>query len=199
MPPAVGDKAIDELLKVLHAKWDRNGLGASTTGQDENLVDEAGQPLAQVDKVDMALEVLMHNITEEFGFAPRDVYNSIFRLGCERRRHGNVLRFFKHSDLRALVDTFYWRCELDHVSERVVVVYPHQNSDGRRDDSWSIDFKSVQIGRKVMESMRLMGDEDLLEMYNYLHGSQIGAPLARWVFEVIARRTTAVDGVRASG
>ena len=37
------------------------------------------QPQAHVD-TDIVLETLLRNATEEFGFAPRDVYNGVFDL-----------------------------------------------------------------------------------------------------------------------
>ena len=188
---------MDALLEVLHTKWDRhevcNGIGASALGQDENMVDEGGQPLSQMDRVDKALEVLVHNATEEFGFAPRDVYRSLSRLHEARREHAVAAKWSNHSRLMALVETFSWKRELDDVAERVVVVYPRRVLDDY--DSWSIDFKSVQIGREVMESLRLLGGEELRETYNYLHRNPEAAPLARWVFEVIARRAAEVGAV----
>ena len=88
--PTTGDMAIDAVLKVLQTKRekeDRDGISASATDQDKNMVDEAGQPQAWAGKVDSALEILVHNATEEFGFAPRDVYNGVLELPDTRKQH----------------------------------------------------------------------------------------------------------------
>ena len=83
--------AIDAVLKVLQTdsreKEDRDEIGASATDQDKNMVEEAGQPQALAGKVDSALEILVHNATEEFGFAPRDVYNGVLELPDTRKQH----------------------------------------------------------------------------------------------------------------
>ena len=55
----------------------------------------------------------------------------------------------------------------------------------------TIDFKSVQIGREVMESLRLKNPKRLWELYDYLRKFKEAAPLARWVFEAIAHGATA--------
>ena len=70
------------------------------------MVDEAGQPQAWAGKVDSALEILVHNATEEFGFAPRDVYNGVFRLPRTREDHATVLENFDCAELRKIVETF---------------------------------------------------------------------------------------------
>lgn len=51
------------------------------------MVDEVGQPPALVRTVDNALKILVHNATEEFGFAPRDVYDGVFQLYETRDKH----------------------------------------------------------------------------------------------------------------
>ena len=160
------------------------GIGA-VADQDESMVDEAGQ---LQDKVDNTIKTFMHNATEEFGFAPRDVYNGIFNHAETRWEHTSAIRWIKHSSLETIVRTFCLDGELDGFSERVFVVYPRPYM--RRLDGWAIDFKSVQIGREVMESMRLQDGKHLRELYEWLRKLKEASPLARWVFEAIARGTT---------
>ena len=92
-PSTTDDKAIDAALEVLregenvteaeknvNPDYMGNGPTAPATGRDEDMVDEAGQPLAPVSTMDNALEILVHNAIEEFGFAPRDVYDGVFNF-----------------------------------------------------------------------------------------------------------------------
>ena len=120
--PTTDEEAIDAALEVLRMERekekvveaeenkDRDEMGddisASATDQDEDMVDEAGQPRAPMDNVDNAFKILVHNATEEFGFAPRDVYNGVFRLPRTREDHATVLENFDCAELRKIVETF---------------------------------------------------------------------------------------------
>ena len=196
--PTTGDMAIDAVLKVLQTKRekeDRDGISASATDQDKNMVDEAGQPQAWAGKVDSALEILVHNATEEFGFAPRDVYNGVLELPDTRKQHAIVVKLDR-SKLKAIVETLYGSRKLDDVSARVVVVHPLQIST--RYDWWVIDFKSIRIAKEAVESMRLEEAKHLQETYNRIHKLSDGSPLARWVFKAIVHRMLS-DGSWSGG
>jgi hypothetical protein len=52
-----------------------DGIRTLATDQDKNMVDEADQSHAPVRN---ALEILVHNATEEFGFAPITTASSTF-------------------------------------------------------------------------------------------------------------------------
>ena len=99
-PPTTNDNAIDAALEVLQTERERkeaeknedcdemaDGIGASATDQDVEMMDAANQPQALVGKVDNALEILVRNATEEFGFAPSDVYSGFFELPTARGEH----------------------------------------------------------------------------------------------------------------
>jgi len=202
--PTTDKEAIDAALEVLRMEREKekvveaeenedrdemgNDISASATDQDEDIVDEAGQPRAPIDNVDNALKILVHNATEEFGFAPRDVYNGVFRLSQTREGHATALENFDCAELREIVKTFNVQLGLvSGHSHRVVVVFPyppeHLNFDG-----WGIDFKSIQIREKMMELMRLQEDEPLWELYEYFRGASDSSTLAGWVFEAIVHR-----------
>ena len=88
-------------------------MEAEKENQDENLVDETGQPHAPVDEVD--------NATGEFGFPPPmtcTMESSIWSL------RANAVNGFRCSKLETLVKTFSTQHELDDFSSRVVVVHP---------------------------------------------------------------------------
>ena len=175
MLSTTGDESIDAVLKVL---WTERGRD-----QDETQVD-ADQSQTPVDN---ALKILVQNATEEFGFAPRDVYNGVLNLSCTRDQHAAAVEKLNYSRLKILAETFSDKLELDDFSHRVVVVYPIPFLDSR--DKWAIDFKSAQIARNVVESMRLEEDKHLREAYSFLRKiRESSTTLSRWVFEAIAHR-----------
>jgi len=155
-----------------------DGFRASTTDRDE-----AGQPLAPVDKVRHAVKFLVHNATEEFGFVPRDVYDGVLELHPTRDRRAAATRKLDYPELQlstthALVSEF---------SRRVFVVFPCPSTSSVDLDHWVIDFKSVRISRGAVESMRFWEDKRLREMYEHFHRFSDNFALAGWVFEAIVR------------
>jgi len=68
----------------------------------------------------------------------------------------------------------------------VVVVYP---SEFLLDmDHWAVEFKSIQIARKVMESMSLEEDSHLQDMYHLFRRISKASSLAGRIFEAIVHR-----------
>jgi len=121
--------------------------GASATDQDENMV---------VDKVDQlvdnALKILVRNATEEFGFAPRDVYNGVFNLSRTRHEH---FRWFRCHALQALVETFAFErrlhdprspCTPSNVWSTTTIGHLTSNPFGSRGKRWN------RWGRKGMNN-----------------------------------------------
>ena len=162
--------------------------GASAMDQDEKTADETLR--ATKKEVDDAFEILVRNATEEFGFAPRDVYNGVFFLRKTKWDHATALGGLKYPDLLALVGDFSKDMKLDDTSHRVVAVFPR--AGGTDDYSlWEMAFKSVRIAREVILLMRLKEDDYLRQTYNYLHGSSKGSTLAGWVFKAIVHRAFA--------
>ena len=170
--------------------------GGLASGQDENMVDETYQPHTPVDEVDNALKILVRNATEEFGFAPRDVYNGVLDLPFARSEHTASVRNFSYSKLKSIVETFSMKHELDNFSSRVVAVYPL--SFLPNDDMWGIDFKSIRIAREMMGKMRLEDDRHLREAFNFLYKKPHGSNFAGWYFEAIADRMLS-SGWRSDG
>ena len=91
--PTIGDNVIDAALEVLRERKKvveaemngdpddmDDGFTTSATDRDEDMADEAGQSPTLVITVDNALEILVDNAIEEFGFAPRDVYDGVFNF-----------------------------------------------------------------------------------------------------------------------
>jgi hypothetical protein len=171
-PPVTNDEPIDAALEVLQ--------------RDEDLVDQAGQPWARVDNVDDALKILVHNATEEFGYAPIDVYEGVFHFPRTRERHATAVKNLDCSKLKALVQKFSQDLGLDHFSHHVVVVYPRPSLIDY--DDWVLDFKSVQIAREVMGSIWLREDKNLQEAYNLLRKIWRGSTLAGQIFKAIFHR-----------
>jgi len=160
------------------------GTSATDQDEDEDMIGGEGQPQAPM-KVDDALKILVKNATEEFGFAPRDVYDGVFKLSETKMDHVNELGRFDYGKLRKVVETFTAErglvCEQSH---RVVVVFPRP-PEGLHFERWGIDFKSIRIGEKMIELMLLLEDKNLREMYRYLHRVD-SSDLAGRFFESIA-------------
>ena len=156
--------------------------------QDEKM---AGKTLrATKEEVDDAFEILVRNATEEFGFAPRDVYKGIFFLRKTKRDHAAAVGELNYLELLTLVGDFSQDKKLDGSSHRVVAVFPR--AGGTDDYSlWEMAFKSVRIAREVTLLMRLREDDYLRKTYDYLHRFPEGPTLARWVFKAIAHRAFA--------
>ena len=144
------------------------------------MVDEVGQPPALVRTVDNALKILVHNATEEFGFAPRDVYDGVFQLYETRDKHSAAVEEFDYAKLQETVRSF----SQDHgltteTLHRVVVVFPHPLTSLLNLDRWGIDFKSIRIARGATKSMQWQEIERLREMYQLFHRIPESSILAR--------------------
>ena len=100
-------------------------------------------------KADDALKILIRNATEEFGFAPRGVYNGVLNPSDTKEEHVNAREGLDWSRLQTLVQTFSRTRELSGLSHHVVAVYPCIS--GPKLDRWAITFKSVRIEREVMK------------------------------------------------
>ena len=197
--PTTGNKKIDAALEVLqtegekevedHDETDDNVEGSassqdemedemegSASDRDENMVDETDQPHAPVDDVDNALKILVRNATEEFGFAPRDVYKGVFNLPRTMFQHTDAVENFNYSTLKALVQNFSKTSALDGSSHRVVAVYPFRYLTDQ--DGWTMDFKSIRIRGKVMERVRLGEDAHIRETFDFLYKIPVGSAFA---------------------
>jgi len=159
-----------------------------TETETEVMVDEAGQPDALVDN---ALETLVDNATEEFGFAPRDVYSGVVELRRTRRRHAATMKKLNYSMLKTLTEAFSDKLDPNGFTHRVVAIFPvgFLDDDGFADDVWEINFKSNRITREIVELMRLEEDKHLREMYDLFRKIPESSALAGWVFEAIVHRT----------
>ena len=149
-------------------------------------VNNAGQLQDPVYEVDNALIILVRNAIEEFGFAPRDVYDGVLRLPSTRKQHTVAVENLSSSDLKTLVETFSKNRALTELSHHIVAVYPLPSLPNI--DDWAIDFTSISIGRKVVELVRLEEDKELQHISDFLHKIPEGSTLAGWIFEARAYR-----------
>ena len=162
-----------------------DSIGPSVTDQGELMVDDPDKLRALVDN---ALKILLHNAIEEFGFAPRSVYNGVFSLPNTKGDHVVAVESLRCPDLKDLVGRFSTECELDGFSQRVVAVHPHPPTDSDRYDLWELKFKSIRIAKEVAVLMRLEEDQQLRETYTLLYTTPCDSTLAGCVFEAIAHR-----------
>ena len=159
-----------------------DGNRVSTTTTDEgNVVDKTDHPQAPVNN---ALEILVRNATEEFGFAPRDVYDGVFNLPATKEEQAAVVGRFDYSKLPAIVGDFSACRALYDLSHRVVAVWPRKAHGSHVE--WAIDFKSKRIAKMVVNSMRSATDKHILQTYGILYKTPTSSPMVGWVFGAFA-------------
>jgi len=157
-------------------------FGGAAMDQDEKTVDKPGQK----GPADIAIEILVCNAIEEFGCAPRDVYEGVFRLPQARLRHITRVEKVNYSKLKNLVDAFSLDRGLDKFSHHVVAVKPFRYT--LNTDRWEIHFKSTRIARRVVELMRSQEDDHIRDMYALFHQIPESSCLTGSFFESIAHR-----------
>jgi hypothetical protein len=165
-PPTSDDRTIDAALKVLHT--------------------EAVRQQTLVTQADSAIEILIQNATEEFGFAPHDAYGGIVDFPTTKGTHATTLEILDCSKLKTFVNGFSERETFHQFSHRVVTVWPRQTS-GKHDD-WEIGFKSSRIEKGVMERMLLEEDKYLWETLEFFYKIRVGASFAGCIFEALVHR-----------
>ena len=155
------------------------------------MADEAGPPQAPVDKAneistDGLLKVYLGYAIEQFGPIPRDVYDSISNFEKTRKRHAEAFFGLTYDNLMTLINAFGQERRFDVFSHRLIAVEPHQISDSV--DAWLITFKSVRIGKELVELMQSEEDKSLVRTYDTYHKFTEGFTLAGWIFEAFAHR-----------
>ena len=188
-----GNVVVDAALEVLRAERegeeeeerDRDATGHGTGSSAANQ-DATTSGKATWEAVDHALKILVRNATEEFGFAPRDVYRGVFRLPTIRMEHADAVKSLNCSQLKTIAEVFSKDCQLDVSSHHVVSVSPCDGSPDR--DKWTIDFKSIRIAKEVAVSMRLEEDRTIRKVYGLLHDVPASSAMAGRIFESIVHR-----------
>ena len=175
--PIKDDARFNAVLKILQTEREREKEKDGGKAATEDMADE-------VDLVEDGLKILVQNVTQEFGFAPCDVYNGILDFPHMEKNHNNAMWEFDYYKLATLVKNFPEGHQPNNFLQCVVVVHPHKFLDDL--DRWEIDFKSVRIGRKLMERIRREENNRLRETYNLFHNIQEGSTLAGWTFEALA-------------
>ena len=136
--------------------------------------------------VDSALDILVDNAIEEFGFAPRDVYNGVLNLSQTRDNHKEALEGLNYPKLQAIITAFRKDHLLERPSHRVVVVYPEISHP--RHEEWKIAFKSILISKRAEELMKSEELENLRDTYDYFRTTPEASILAGWGFEAMGHR-----------
>jgi len=143
----------------------------------------------QITNVDDAFDVLLHNAIEEFGFAPRDVYEGVIYPETTKDLHATAVGQLNYATLLRYVRAFTTGQVLPDLSHRIIAVEPDQVK--LRNVKWKINFKSIRIAKAVAVSMREAEAEHLRETYDLLYKIPASSSMAGWVFEGFAHRVFA--------
>ncbi|EIM89619.1 uncharacterized protein STEHIDRAFT_108317 [Stereum hirsutum FP-91666 SS1] len=190
-------KMTDAVIEVLKRERRRRTEGDSREEEAGSNIkdDKALLSTASKDEVDDALKILVRNATEEFGFAPHDVYQAVFELPLTQTEHDAALVGFGCSEILASVRAFAInRTFPSDTSYRIFAMLPLQNqlssSTSEVYDDWAIDFKSIQIAKKVVFALIDSEEthEDLQKTYDLLYRYPRGSTLAGCVFEAMVHR-----------
>ena len=160
-----------------------DGAEAVATVPDQDIANTEDRPRVLGYLMDDALNILVRDVTESFGFAPCDVYEAILDPQEARKIHTSAIRRLNYPVLKALVKEFSENMALAGTSHELVAVHPRRIDDFT--DDWAIDFKSVSIAGEVVERMRVQEEDQLREMCEFFHGYMEGSNFAGWAFEAI--------------
>jgi len=141
---------------------------------------------ASITSVDDALGVLLRNATEEYGFAPRDVYEGILLPTKTRGDHDEAVGCLDYQKLQSYVEVSPHGRGLSEPSDCVIAVTPREIH--LHHVKWTIDFKSDRIGKTVAVSMRSAEVEDLRSTYDLLRATPATSCMAGRVFESFVHR-----------
>lgn len=179
--PSAQDPEITDALRVLRRQKDKN-LDSMHDNVDADMVG-----INQKNEVDDAIELLVQNATEEFGFAPRDVFDAIFKPIQTRDAHAQALESFDYNDLQSLAKTFRDQRALSYHQSRIIAMSPYVK-DLNGHDGWRIDFKSIRIAKSAVLALMEKDDQCLSKMFWCLCHFTESVSLAGYVFEVVAHR-----------
>ena len=154
--------------------------------EDQSL-DTDAEPTDAVGKPPDIMDTLMENATEEFGWAPRDVYYGVFDLPFIRREHNAAVAQVDYSQLAAFAIQFSKELHLTPLSHKLIAVNPIA-SKSKNNDSWTIEFKSAWVRGKIMDSARSKEDAYFWNVYNSLRKVGGASALAGHLFEEIVHR-----------
>ena len=196
-PPQTTDptqtEGIDAAVEVLRIEAARLAELKAAADRDNGIVpmvvDGGAQPLPLFDTMEKVAAVLVRNATEEFGFAPRDVYDAVFNLPTMKEKHAAKVKNLKYSQLTDLAEAFDDRRSFNESSHLVVAVQPLDFTS--RLDRWSIDFKSPRIAGEVVRSMLSLEHHELRTTYRLRRN--VGPGMAGKLFEAIAHRVLCGD------
>ncbi|KAK7442760.1 hypothetical protein VKT23_016007 [Stygiomarasmius scandens] len=141
--------------------------------------------------LDGALKILLMAATEEFGLAPRDVYEAIFNPVCIMKTHQSALSDVCYDELYAVVKRSNTYPNSKSLTHRIFSIYPDPSSEL----DWKINFKSPNIARKALDRMEQREKDGDIEMYRHFKNSQEASAIASRLFESIANKRLASDNL----
>jgi len=190
-----------EKKACLHRELQIDEGPTETATEVEDIEDKIFQ--ADVTTIDGALQVLVHAAVQDFGPIARDVYAAIFRphwaWACENPRQ--AIDMVAYVDLQEFCKTFWQQTVLpqETISHRIVAVDLVASADEqgyayeREVDHWTINYRSVQIARKMSEKLDEEEDERLIDLFKFFWSSAQSSALAGGIHEHIANRKLRSD------
>ena len=170
------DVEFDAVLQVLRLEKEK------ANGSEDKMDVDVGKD--QNAALGHAINTLLENAIDEFGSAPRDVYEGIFEILVAKLTHQEGLETLDFPALRKFVHGFIQEHTLDGTSDRIVAVYPKLlNSPSPKRDSWVIGFKSNRISQAAKRLYPEAEVEHLRDMFALFRKGLVSTSFAGWIFE----------------
>ncbi|KAJ7505245.1 hypothetical protein B0H11DRAFT_1977683 [Mycena galericulata] len=123
----------------------------------------------------------MRNLVNLCGPVPRDIVGELTGRSTEVSVSSELQNLTLPQLRKHLADITTSPADTSH---RLIIISRHLN--GRFEDNFVTDFKSLRVAELVYEKWRVLGEEEALLFYQLCRGNAESSFLAGWVFESLA-------------
>lgn len=133
--------------------------------------------------IDDAIRALVKDTTDEYGSSARDVIQAIYTPSLLRKSHEQVKGVTYDSLYTSINEGMYMM--RSESSDSVIAVSRVFDPDQAPSfgDMFSVSFKSIRIGQKLMEIMVCYGEHRVRDMFDLYRTNPRSSSLADWAFE----------------
>lgn len=133
--------------------------------------------------IDDAIRALVKDTTDEYGSSARDVIQAIYTPSLLRKSHEQVKGVTYDSLYTSVNEGMYMM--RSESSDSVIAVSRVFDPDQAPSfgDMFSVSFKSIRIGQKLMEIMVCCGEHRVRDMFDLYRTNPRSSSLADWAFE----------------